>query len=82
MASFVMLTNLTSCFQSTITHISTLSNYFSTIPKVIAVGEDTTVEWKDNSYTISATEASSWEDGDWSTDWVEDPDGARDSLAL
>ncbi len=32
---FVMLANLTSCILSTITHILTLSNYFSTVPKCI-----------------------------------------------
>lgn len=40
-------------------------------------GRETEVIWKDNIYSIHATENVFWEDGDWSTDWVEDPGGGE-----
>lgn len=39
--------------------------------------KETEVIWKDNTYSIHATETVSWEDGDWSVDWVEDPGGGE-----
>lgn len=31
------------------------------------------IEWKDKTYTISATESVIWEDADWATGWIEAP---------
>lgn len=45
--------------------------------KMITANEDIGIEWKDNTYTINATETTAWEDGDWNTDWVEDPKGGE-----
>lgn len=49
--------------------------------QMISVGDEdavtTEIEWKDNIYTIGATETTSWEDGNWDTDWVEDPNGGE-----
>lgn len=49
--------------------------------KMIPVGRetatDTEIEWKGKNYTISAIETAEWVDGDWSTDWEEDPNGGE-----
>lgn len=49
--------------------------------QMIPVGEetatDTEIEWKGETYTVSAIETTEWLDGDWSTDWVEDPNGGE-----
>lgn len=41
------------------------------------IAEDTEVKWKEDIYTINTTETTSWEDGNWDTDWVEDPNGGE-----
>lgn len=41
---------------------------------------ETKIEWKDKSYTISATESVIWEDADWSTGWIEAPSGKGEIL--
>lgn len=47
------------------------------IPVGKETATDTEIEWKGETYTVSAIETTEWIDGDWSTDWVEDPNGGE-----
>lgn len=45
---------------------------------MIPVGKaktETAIEWNGKTWKISASESASWEDADWSTGWIESPDG-------
>lgn len=41
----------------------------------------TELKWKDNTYTVSAVETTSWEDDDWNDGWYKDPNGDGERLS-
>lgn len=52
---------------------------------MIPVGNEdavtTELKWKDNTYTVSAVETTSWEDDDWNDGWYKDPNGDGERLS-
>lgn len=48
--------------------------------KIIPLAEESTtteIEWGEEKFSIETIETESWEDGDWSSDWVDDPNGGE-----